>query len=94
MKDVVDKGVVTGAGAAGLAVAHYGSNNMIAFRYRLKNVPMKIAEKSFTTDGKDFPAGSFIITGGDLTAAKAAVVDSRPHRRGVRHGADGGRTRR
>jgi len=75
VKDVVDKGVVTGAGAAGLAVAHYGSNNMIVFRYRLKDVPMRIAEKAFTIDAKDFPAGSFIITGGDLTAAKAAVVD-------------------
>ena len=35
---------------------------MIAFRYRLKNVPMKIAEKSFKVDGVDFPAGSFVIT--------------------------------
>ena len=35
---------------------------MIAFRYRLKNVPMKIAEKSFTADGIEFPAGSFVIT--------------------------------
>jgi hypothetical protein len=26
------KGKVTGGGSAGLAVAHYGSNNMIAFR--------------------------------------------------------------
>ena len=43
----------------GMAVAHYGSNNMIAFRYKLKNVPMKIAEKSFTADGVEFPAGSF-----------------------------------
>ena len=30
---------------------------MIAFRYRLKNMPMKIAEKSFTAEGVDFPAG-------------------------------------
>ena len=35
---------MTGDGAA-LAVAHFGSNNMIAFRYKLKNVPMKVAEK-------------------------------------------------
>ena len=35
----------------------FGSNNMIAFRYRLKDVPMKIAEKRFTADGVDFPAG-------------------------------------
>jgi hypothetical protein len=71
----VARGSVTGSGTAGLAVAHYGSNNMIAFRYKLRNVPMKVAEKSFTTDGVEFPAGSFIITGSaaDLQAARAAV---------------------
>jgi hypothetical protein len=68
------KGKVTGAGAAGLAVAHYGSNNMIAFRYKLKSVPMKIADKSFTADGVEFPAGSFVIAAGaDMAAVKAAV---------------------
>jgi len=69
------KGTVAGSGTAGLAVAHLGSNNMIAFRYRLKNVPMRVAEKSFTADGVTFPAGSYIITGSaaDLQAAKAAV---------------------
>jgi hypothetical protein len=64
---VVDKavarGAVTGTGTAALAVAHYGSNNMIAFRYKLRTVPMKVAEKSFTADGVTYPAGSFIITG-------------------------------
>ena len=71
----VAKGTVTGSGTAGLAVAHYGSNNMIAFRYKLKNIPMRVAEKSFTAEGVTFPAGSFIITGSaaDLQAAKAAV---------------------
>jgi hypothetical protein len=68
------KGKVTGAGSAGMAVAHYGSNNMIAFRYKLKSVPMKIADKSFTADGVEFPAGSFVIgAGADLAAVKAAV---------------------
>jgi len=68
------KGKVTGTGTAGLAVAHYGSNNMIAFRYKLKAVPMKIAEKSFTAEGVDFPAGSFVLgPGADLAAVKAAV---------------------
>ena len=55
------KGSVAGSGSAGLAVAHYGSNNMITFRYRLKDIPMKIAEKAFTVDGPRFPAGSFVI---------------------------------
>jgi hypothetical protein len=75
VKEPSVKGTVTGSDAAGVAVAHYGSNNMITFRYRLKNVPMKIAEKEFTLGSTTFPAGSFIITGGDLTAVKSAVVD-------------------
>lgn len=71
---VTPKGKVTGAGTAGLAVAHLGSTNMIALRYRLKGVPMKIAEKSFTAEGVEFPAGSFVIGApADLAAAKAAV---------------------
>jgi hypothetical protein len=69
------KGSVAGSGTAALAVAHLGSNNMIAFRYRLRNLPMKVAEKSFTAEGVTFPAGSFIVTGSaaDRQAAKTAV---------------------
>jgi hypothetical protein len=74
VKEAVAKGKVVGAGTAGMAVAHYGSNNMIAFRYKLKGVPMKIAEKSFTADGVEFPAGSFVIAPGtNLAPVKAAV---------------------
>ena len=74
VKLAVAKGRVAGAGTAGLAVAHYGSNNMIAFRYKLRNVPMRIAEKSFTAEGVEFPAGSFVVAGGgDMAAVKAAV---------------------
>jgi hypothetical protein len=71
------RGRVTGSGSAGLAIAHYGSNNMITFRYRLRNVPMKVAEESFDAGGISFPAGSFILTGSaaDVDAARAAVVD-------------------
>ncbi len=74
VKEAAVKGKVTGSGTAGLAVAHYGSNNMIAFRYALRNVPMKIADKSFTADGVEFPAGSFVIAPpADLAAVRAAV---------------------
>ena len=74
VKEAIAKGKVVGGGSAGLAVAHYGSNNMIAFRYALKTVPMKIADKSFSADGVEFPAGSFVIAAGsDMGAAKAAV---------------------
>jgi hypothetical protein len=74
VKDAVVKGRVAGSGSAGLAVAHYGSNNMIAFRYALRNVPMRIADKSFTAEGVEFPAGSFVIAPpADLAAVRAAV---------------------
>src|SRR4029079_13490608 len=74
VKEAAVRGKMTGSGSAGIAVAHYGSNNMIAFRYKLRNVPMKIAEKSFTADGVEFPAGSFVIgAGADAGAVKAAV---------------------
>src|SRR4029453_19327137 len=39
VKEAVAKGRVTGKGSAGLAIAHYGSNNMIAFSSRLKKGP-------------------------------------------------------
>ncbi|MGH7593073.1 MAG: M14 family zinc carboxypeptidase, partial [Gemmatimonadales bacterium] len=66
---VTPKGSVRGSGGAAIAVAHYGSNNMIAFRYRLRNVPMRIAEKNFTADSVEYPAGSFVIS--DLSSAGA-----------------------
>ncbi|MDQ8164675.1 MAG: M14 family zinc carboxypeptidase [Gemmatimonadota bacterium] len=67
---VVPKGTVLGTAAAGIAVAHYGSNNMISFRYKLKDVAMQVAEATFKVDSLEFPAGSFVIT--DMS--KAGVV--------------------
>ena len=70
------RGSIAGTGSAGIAVAHTGSNNMITFRYRLKQVPMKIAEKAFTVDKVEFPAGSFVITdAGQAAAVRAAAVE-------------------
>jgi hypothetical protein len=60
--EAVARGVVRGRGTAALAIAHLGSNNMIALRYRLKHVPVKIADEVFKTEGIEFPAGSFIVT--------------------------------
>jgi hypothetical protein len=72
---VTVKGTITGTGTAGFAVAHYGSNNMIAFRYKLRTVPMKIAEKSFTAEGLEFPAGSFVVAGPVASTARAAIEE-------------------
>jgi hypothetical protein len=74
VKEAVSKGKVYGSGSAALAVAHYGSNNMIAFRYTLRTVPMKIADRSFTAGGVEFPAGSFVIAAPpDFAAVRSAV---------------------
>ncbi|HXW07103.1 MAG TPA: M14 family zinc carboxypeptidase [Vicinamibacterales bacterium] len=70
------KGRTTGVGTAGVAVAHLGSNNMIAFRYRLSHVPMKIAAKSFRAGGTEFPAGSFVVPApADPAAVRQAVEE-------------------
>jgi hypothetical protein len=69
------RGKTTGTGTAALAVAHFGSNNMIAFRYRMRNVPMRIAEKGFDANGVEFPAGSFLITTSSDFAAARTVVE-------------------
>jgi len=75
VRDVVLRGRIAGAGTAGLAVAHYGSNNMIALRYRLRSAPIRIAEKGFTAEGIDFPAGSFVIAGPVDPPLRAAVEE-------------------
>jgi hypothetical protein len=75
VKGDAPKSKVGGTGSAGLAVAHFGSNNMIAFRYKLKNVAMKIAEKAFTIDGVEFPAGSFLIPAGPDMASVIAAAE-------------------
>jgi hypothetical protein len=76
VKEAVAKGKITGAGTAGFAVAHYGSNNLIAFRYKLRDVAMKIADKTFTAENVEFPAGSFVIAApADPKAVRAAVEE-------------------
>jgi 8-oxo-dGTP pyrophosphatase MutT (NUDIX family) len=70
------KGKVSGNGSAGLAIAHFGSNNMISLRYTLRSVPMKIADRTFTAAGIEFPAGSFVVTPpADLTAVRRTVEE-------------------
>jgi hypothetical protein len=54
-------GSLRGGPANAFAVAHYGSNTMIALRYRLKDLPIKAAEKPFKIGDMDFPPGSYLI---------------------------------
>jgi hypothetical protein len=69
--DVKPAGTVTGSGAL-FAVAHYGSNNMITLRYRLKDLKVQAAEKEFKLGDVTFPAGSFVISG-DAARVRQAV---------------------
>jgi hypothetical protein len=65
------RGAVSGTGAI-FAVAHTGSNNMIALRYRLKDLKVQAVEKEFKQGDATFPAGSFVISG-DASKVKAAI---------------------
>ncbi|HKS06434.1 MAG TPA: M14 family zinc carboxypeptidase [Gemmatimonadaceae bacterium] len=64
MKPVVGKvtapGGVSGTGPV-IVVEHSGDNNIITFRYKLKDVKMAAAEEDFDAGGKRFRAGSIII---------------------------------
>ena len=64
-------GTLSGSGAM-VAVAHYGSNNMITLRYRLKDLKVQAVEKAFTQGDVTFPAGSFIVSG-DAARVKGEV---------------------
>jgi hypothetical protein len=55
-------GSVSGTGSL-FAVAHYGSNNMVTLRYRLKDLKVQAVEKEFKQGDISFPAGSFIVAG-------------------------------
>src|SRR5262249_35321320 len=55
-------GAVNGSGSV-FAVAHYGSNNMITLRYRLKDLKVQAVEKEFAQGDLKFPAGSFVVSG-------------------------------
>lgn len=69
--DVKLAGSVTGTGSQ-YAVAHNGSNNMIALRYRLKDLKVQAVEQEFKQGDTSFPAGTFIVAA-EASRVKAAV---------------------
>ena len=54
-------GTLTGVSGKMVVVAHYGSNNMITLRYRLRNLRVAAADQSFKAGEVEYPAGSFLI---------------------------------
>ncbi len=66
-------GSVDRVGAATYAVLDFGSINFATLRYRLKDVAILVAEKSFMDGGHTIPAGSFIVPGRAYARLKQAV---------------------
>jgi hypothetical protein len=66
-------GSIDASGAANYAVLDFGSVNFAPLRYRLKDVAILVAEKSFTAGGHTIPAGSFIVPGSAYARLKQAV---------------------
>jgi hypothetical protein len=65
-------GSMGSAGAGGFVVLDNGAINLAVLRYRLPNVAVRVAEKSFKIDKTDIPAGSFLVpasASGDLRSA-------------------------
>jgi len=56
----VAPGGLTGSGNT-IVVEHTGDNNLVTFRYKLKDVKMAAAEEDFDAAGKRFRAGAIII---------------------------------
>ena len=65
----VAPGGITGSGNT-VVVEHTGDNNLVTFRYRLKDVKMSAAEEDFEAAGRRFRAGAIIIP-----SANPSVLD-------------------
>jgi hypothetical protein len=68
---VTAPGGLNGTGPV-IVVEHTGDNNVVTFRYKLKDVKMAAAEDDFAAAGKQFKAGAIIIQNAD--AAKIGPV--------------------
>jgi hypothetical protein len=70
----VAQSAIAAAGAPAYAVLDTGSINLAPLRYALKDVPVRIAERSFKTGDQQVPAGSFIVEGAAFDRLKAAAA--------------------
>jgi hypothetical protein len=68
------QGSIGAAAAPAYAVLDQGSINLATLRFRLKGVPIRIAEQAFTSGGQKVPAGSFLVDGKSYAQLKDAVV--------------------
>ncbi|HEX7024605.1 MAG TPA: M14 family zinc carboxypeptidase, partial [Gemmatimonadales bacterium] len=67
-------GGISGAGAV-VVVDHTTDNNLMKFRYKLADIPMRAAEEDFEANGKRFRAGAFIIPAADRARLEPVLRD-------------------
>jgi hypothetical protein len=72
--DVAPKGVIAGAGKT-ILVNHTGDNELVTFRFRLKDVKMLAAEAAFDAGGKHYAAGTFILPDAPRATVEKAVAE-------------------
>src|SRR5262249_32709857 len=72
--DAKAPGGIEGSGSPGV-VAHTSDNNLVAFRYRNKDVRMLAAEEDFDLSGRKLRAGAFIIPNADRAKLEPMVRD-------------------
>lgn len=76
--DVKTPGVITAMANGGTAVFvinHNADNNLMALRYRLKDVAMESAEEPFEWDGRKYNRGSLIIRKAPVNELRQAAAD-------------------
>lgn len=71
---VVAPGGVTGSGNT-IVVEHTGDNNIVTFRYRLKDVKMSAAEADFDAAGKHFRAGAIVIPNANASQVEPVLKE-------------------
>ncbi|HSK09421.1 MAG TPA: M14 family zinc carboxypeptidase [Vicinamibacterales bacterium] len=67
-------GGIAGSGPF-LVLNHDADPSIIAFRYRLKDVPFETAAAPIEADGRSFNRGSFILKAGDVAAVEAVAAE-------------------
>ncbi len=70
---VTAPGGITGTGGV-IVVEHTGDNNLITFRYHLKDVKMAAAEDDFDAGGHHFRAGAIVIQNANATQVGAELT--------------------
>ena len=72
--DARASGGIVGDGTV-LIVDHTSDNNLMAFRYRHRDVAMAAAEADFKAGGRDFRAGAFIIARADRARLEPTLTE-------------------